>query len=305
MGIKKFSPTTPLVKYQADKLIFDAKGKRPAVFFEVDGVLRFFRPDVFDRYKADAEKRGIAPPPGPMKPYEQALHPEAIAFLKEKQSEGYLLIGLTMQEHVEYIAHHEGLKLGENALQTMAAVQAETIDMCRDHNLFLTEIAHCPHYMGRREIMGPDPLDPKKEVLVEVKHYVRCECHFPKRGLIETAIEKYDIDVPNSMMIYVKDEAKLAAVNEEWIARGLFVIPKLWHTNNIINGWWRNEQKATELERKAAEALKKDIKAGSAGQFEAMANSEFGAVAHDKALEEAMPNYTRVLHEEGLLENKE
>ncbi|MCK4665471.1 D-glycero-beta-D-manno-heptose 1,7-bisphosphate 7-phosphatase [Candidatus Dependentiae bacterium] len=130
------------------------------------------RPAIFlDRDGTINEERGYINHPTRL-----ILQPGAIEAVKLINDMGFLAIIITNQA---------GIARGYYTLDTLNKIHNKLIGEMKDGGAKIDALYFCPHH--------PDG--------VIEKYAIRCECRKPKPGMINKALEEFQIDMDNSFMI--------------------------------------------------------------------------------------------------------
>ena len=106
----------------------------------------------------------------------------------KKLQKDYLLIIITNQS---------GVARGYFDEEKVIEINSEIKKQLLDHGVVITDIFYCPHH---------------KDGIID-KYSIECNCRKPKTGLIDIAVEKYNIDLSKSYVIGDKDSDILLAKN--------------------------------------------------------------------------------------------
>lgn len=231
---------------------------QPAVFFELDNVVRRIRRDVAAEY----QDRDGQVPPAPMGLEEQELIWPVVRYIKEKCAQlGAIPIGLDQAPYVE-----RGLMSSD----TYKGILAETILMLRDAGVD-AKILYCWHESQAIPTYG------KGGEVVDVQYAPRCDCRFPNTMLFKRACKVHGVThlddpthrtvnlpkymggkevtttgefrvLPPSVFIWRDDAAREAAT----MGVGLNNL----HVDNILRGVQDLKDKTTNAHLKAAAVVK-------------------------------------------------
>lgn len=87
------------------------------------------------------------------------------------------------------ITNQSGVARGYFNEDKVIEINEEIKKQLRDHNINITDIFYCPHHIAGK-----------------IKKYsIKCNCRKPNTGLINIAVEKYNIDLSKSYVIGDKD----------------------------------------------------------------------------------------------------
>jgi mannose-1-phosphate guanylyltransferase/phosphomannomutase len=137
--------------------------KRPAIFFDVDGVLN--------------EEPG---PRGALKPDDVALIPGAGAAVADAHANGFMTVAITNRAQVAR---------GDITFDDLDAILGRLEGLLAEHGGMLDRIYVCPHH--------PDRGSPGEVVALKI----RCECRKPGALLFRRALEELPIDPARSVAI--------------------------------------------------------------------------------------------------------
>ena len=137
------------------------KNKQKAIFLDRDGTVNVYRGLVCNSDQLD-------------------LEPCAADAIRLINSSGYLAIIITNQPVIAR---------GDCSIEELRIIHNKIETILGENGAYIDEIYYCPHH--------PDKGYPGERVDYKIK----CNCRKPKTGLIEKAIERYNIDPSISFMI--------------------------------------------------------------------------------------------------------
>lgn len=138
--------------------------------------------------------------------------PGAIEGLKKLQEAGYLLIVITNQSGIArgYYTEADYEKLTEYMKSEL-----------QKKGVFLTDVLYCPHH--------------PEGVISEYR--INCDCRKPKLGLFYEAINKWNVDINNS--IAIGDKVRDLEICKETKCRGILIGNKVEKDNEFrtMDNW--------------------------------------------------------------------
>ncbi|MCU0666224.1 MAG: HAD-IIIA family hydrolase [Candidatus Omnitrophica bacterium] len=163
--------------------------KNKAIFLDRDGTLNKF---VFND--------NIKQFDSPLKPDEFCLIDGVFDALKQMKKHGFLLIVVTNQP---------AAAKGKTTLKDIYAINNRMLDLFRENGVEIDDVMVCPHHQEGSDLAA-------EQFLVK-----KCQCRKPQAGLLETAIDKYNIDIGNSYMVGDSSADILAAKKKS--VRSVFI----------------------------------------------------------------------------------
>jgi hypothetical protein len=220
---------------------------QPAVFFELDNVIRRLKPGIAGLY---VEKFG-AVPPAPVDLGEQEVIPEVARFIATRCLEtGAKPIGLDM---APYLGHtHDGKPIVP--MEAYKQILGELKHLLADFGVRDAKFLYCPH--PAREV----PQYGKAGEILNHELHPLCNCRFPNHGLLYQACKVHEIT-------HFDDKGEFAILKPSCMignsveAREVSIVGssmEFFWVEGILNGSVHYEGMITHAHLNAARALQKE-----------------------------------------------